>query len=126
MGYIQDKVKEFENDFSFLGKSTCSDIISFLTSALTKREKEARASAYKEIGEMVEGTRETLAELEHEQWVEWSKNIAASETISLERAERWKKLWKPYAELSEAEKDQDRKYADKIIAAIKDSYEKLI
>jgi len=54
---------------------------------------------------------ERLAELEHCQWLQWSKNIAETENISPERLERWKKLWKPYAELTETEKDHDRNWA---------------
>ncbi len=60
-------------------------------------------------------TREKLADLEHEQWCEWSKDIAENEKISKERNGRWNKLWIPYQELSETEKESDRKYADKVI-----------
>ncbi len=54
---------------------------------------------------------ERLAELEHDQWVAWSKAIAESETVSPERLERWRHLWIPYAELSEEQKEHDRKWA---------------
>lgn len=54
---------------------------------------------------------EALAELEHNQWIAWSKNIAETETITPARLERWKILWRPYSELTEAEKDQDREWA---------------
>ena len=60
--------------------------------------------------------REQLASLEHEQWVEWSKEIATSVCVSLTRIERWQKLWKPYSELTEADKDQDRVWADKVLS----------
>lgn len=65
--------------------------------------------------------REKLAELEHDQWCEWSKDIAKKEDLSRERLTRWMSLWKPYVELSEEEKDQDRIYADKVIRALKSS-----
>ena len=58
---------------------------------------------------------ERLAELEHKQWIAWSKNIAETENISKERLERWKKLWIPYLELTEEQKDQDRDWALKAI-----------
>lgn len=61
-------------------------------------------------GEMVK----ELAELEHEQWVSWSKSIAKTENLSALRVERWRKLWKPYSQLSEEEKEQDRKWARKV------------
>lgn len=58
---------------------------------------------------------EKLAELEHEQWIKWSKSIAENEHISFERFERWQELWRPYCLLTEKEKDQDREYADKTL-----------
>lgn len=62
---------------------------------------------------------EKLAELEHEQWVEWSKNIAKTEHISKKRLQRWDKLWVDYWGLTEKEKEQDRKYARKVLSHIK-------
>ena len=32
---------------------------------------------------------ERLAELEHEQWIEWSRTLAACESLSAERLARW-------------------------------------
>lgn len=58
---------------------------------------------------------EKLAELEHEQWVNWSKNIAQKEKLSSERIDRWKKLWVPYSELSEEMKEEDRIWARKVL-----------
>jgi len=66
----------------------------------------------------VDKLREDLADLEHEQWIEWSKNIADSEYIDPERLERWEEYWKPYAELTEEVKDQDREWADKVIEIV--------
>lgn len=64
-----------------------------------------------------EALREALAEIEHKQWVKWSRTLANSKTdiITSARLERWKKLWRPYSELTEAEKDQDREWADQIL-----------
>jgi len=58
---------------------------------------------------------EALAELEHEQWIEWSKSLAQNENLSLERVARWEKLWIPYEDLSEESKEQDRVYARKAL-----------
>lgn len=64
-------------------------------------------------------TIEKLAELEHEQWVEWSKALVQSEKrLSFARIERWKKLWVPYSQLTEEEKEQDRIYARKVLALV--------
>ena len=67
----------------------------------------------KSLTEHVQSLRERLAEIEHEQWIAWSKDIAKTEGISEERFIRWQKLWRPYNELTEVEKDQDREWGDK-------------
>lgn len=61
---------------------------------------------------------EALADLEHIQWMEWSKSIASREKLSPERMARWEKLWVPYSELSEESKEQDRVWARKVIAIV--------
>ena len=61
---------------------------------------------------------EKLAELEHIQWEYWSQNIAETEKISPERLERWKQCWKSYNQLDEKTKEQDRKWAKKVIKII--------
>lgn len=66
----------------------------------------------------IQEKREALAELEHEQWIAWSKDIAETEQITEARLERWKELWCPYSELTEAQKDQDREWADKVLAIL--------
>jgi hypothetical protein len=64
---------------------------------------------------------EALAELEHEQWMYWSKAVAHE--VSTVRRERWQKLWIPYTELSEEDKEHDRKWA-RIAAGIIDTLSK--
>jgi hypothetical protein len=61
---------------------------------------------------------EKLAVLEHEQWMEWSKTVAKTEKISLERLERWRKLWVPYEQLPEEYKEADRLWAKKILELV--------
>ena len=56
---------------------------------------------------------EKLAELEHDQWVCWSKALSEDEILSLERLTRWKELWIPYRDLPEITKNQDRMWARK-------------
>ena len=77
--------------------------------------------------------REFLADIEHQQWIYWSKSLSKElilirdrivnphtnpEHISdmiYNRLERWRKLWKPYKKLTFEEKEQDRKWADKVL-----------
>lgn len=63
---------------------------------------------------------EELAELEHEQWIEWSKAIAPEINTAyfMPHLERWKKCWVPYSKLSESDKEHDRKWARKILAIL--------
>jgi hypothetical protein len=62
---------------------------------------------------------ERLAELEHEQWLAWSKAVAPE--VSPERRARWEACWVPYAELPDAVKEQDREWARKVLAVVRPS-----
>ena len=59
---------------------------------------------------------EWLADLEHQQWIAWIKNIVDSEKISEDRMVRWAGLLKDYKKLTEEQKEQDREWAEKIIS----------
>ncbi len=58
---------------------------------------------------------EALAEIEHDQWVSWSKDIAENEAISPARLKRWKALWIPYKDLPEETKESDREWARRVL-----------
>ena len=58
---------------------------------------------------------EKLADLEHEQWMKWSDDISKKEKLTEERYWRWRRLWVPYEELTEEQKDQDRVWARKVL-----------
>ena len=62
-----------------------------------------------------------MAEVEHKQWMNWAKSILKNETISDERANRWKDLFIPYKDLSEEMKELDRKEARKVLKIIKEN-----
>ncbi|TPG88139.1 hypothetical protein EEL32_10270 [Brevibacillus laterosporus] len=59
---------------------------------------------------------EKLADLEHEQWIKWSKSVAHE--VLPERRERWQAYWIPYSDLSEEIKEQDRVWARKVLEVI--------
>lgn len=65
-------------------------------------------------------TIEELSDLEHRQWMHWSKYVAENYDIPEELEEKWEKSWKPYEELSEEMKDKDRKWARKVIDIVED------
>jgi hypothetical protein len=58
---------------------------------------------------------ERMAEVEHVQWMEWSKSVAPE--VSPERRERWKKYWVPYDQLPDDVKELDRAWARKALEA---------
>ena len=63
--------------------------------------------------------REIIAKIEHEQWESWAKSILLTEKISAERKQRWTECFVPYHKLSEDMKEHDRKWANKVLEAIK-------
>jgi len=67
--------------------------------------------------------REAIAELEHMQWMAWAGALEQIETLSENRLKRWHKLYKPYSNLTEEEKAQDRIWADKVIAKTASIYQ---
>jgi len=61
--------------------------------------------------------REELAALEHEQWVRWARHFLAHATP--ENLARWQRQCEtPYDQLTEAEKDRDREWADRVLAIL--------
>lgn len=57
---------------------------------------------------------EQLAALEHEQWAHWTQYMLNN--LTSENIERWKRqIETPYSELSEKEKESDRKWARLVI-----------
>jgi hypothetical protein len=68
----------------------------------------------------IECGREELADLEHRQWMHWSKYVAKEHDIPEKLEEKWEKSWKPYSQLSEEMKEKDRKWARKALAVIRE------
>lgn len=62
---------------------------------------------------------EDLAAIEHEQWENWARNILETENISIEREDRWRSYFVPYADLPEEVKEFDRERAWKVIAYLR-------
>ena len=98
--------------------------------AIIRLYDKALSAQKQDLLKKIEGSREMLADLEHQQWESWSKyiwnelskNITPLDKLlaSLNKiTENWMKSWKPYSELDEKIKDADRIWADKIIDAFK-------
>ena len=80
---------------------------------------------------MSSDTRERLAALEHEQWAHWMRYLFSrceaidagpngyALVISTEDVAHWQRqIDTSYADLTEREKDSDRVWADKVLAAL--------
>lgn len=62
--------------------------------------------------------KEKIAEVLHDVWMEWSKEIASTEDISMDRYRRWVGLWVPYKELNNEMKEQDRQLAERVLQVL--------
>lgn len=78
---------------------------------------------WREAGERVDKQMqliEKLAELEHEQWVHWTQYML--DNLTPENIERWRRqIATKYSDLTEAEKDSDREWADKAFELVWES-----
>jgi hypothetical protein len=63
------------------------------------------------------GLIETLAEIEHEQWMHWSRTVAAD--VSEVTRAKWQRLWTDYAALPDDLKEADRVWARKVITVLR-------
>jgi hypothetical protein len=61
---------------------------------------------------------EKLAELEHKQWMYWSKALASTEKLSKGRLNRWQEMWRPYKELPPKIKAQDKIWAKRVLKIV--------
>ena len=66
---------------------------------------------------------ESLAELEHEQWMKWADTIMQTEKISDVRFARWASCMISYAELTEEMKEFDREWARKALTILRKAQE---
>ena len=62
---------------------------------------------------------EELASIEHDQWRAWATSLAKSENLSPERLKRWENSMKEYHELTDKNKEADRKWARKVRALVR-------
>lgn len=60
---------------------------------------------------------EALAEIEHEQWLHWSRAVAANATPATR--DKWQRSWVDYAELTEDLKEADRVWALKVVTLLR-------
>ncbi len=61
---------------------------------------------------------ESLANLEHKQWISWSKSLI--EFVPAEKAKRWESYQVPYDDLKEDVKELDRPFARKTMKVLED------
>ena len=61
---------------------------------------------------------EALAEIEHAQWMHWSKTVAANVTVATR--DKWQRSWVDYTELSDELKEADRVWARKVVSLLRE------
>jgi hypothetical protein len=87
-------------------------------------QREARLAATSEVPAFKSGEAvEAIAELAHDQWVEWTSALIASSTWPERRAlhrrlRDWRSTWVPYATLPEQSREADRRRARAVLAAL--------
>ncbi len=52
--------------------------------------------------------------------MEWARLILSEESVSTPRVQRWARLFVPYSELSEGEKEKDRVLARRVIQILQE------
>jgi hypothetical protein len=69
---------------------------------------------------------EQLARLEHDQWIHYSKDVAARiknadsvDSVVNDTVNKWSPKWIDYSFLSDADKDKDRVWAYKVLELLK-------
>jgi hypothetical protein len=68
---------------------------------------------------------EDLAELEHQQWCHWTKYFLDSMENGFSDFDKWRKQSKTkYKDLSEEDKEKDRKWARKVLSVMYESARK--
>jgi hypothetical protein len=66
---------------------------------------------------MPDELRERLAALEHEQWAYWTAYML--DHLTEDNIARWRdQVARPYDQLTESEKDSDRRWADRVLALL--------
>lgn len=63
-------------------------------------------------------TLDTIAEIKHQLWVKWSKDVVSTEKLSNDQIKHWKKSWKSYDNLPEEAKEEYREWAEKILTLV--------
>ena len=93
------------------------------------RESRPKTYTESEVINKILNSRETLSDLEHQQWAHWtdylfkrlslSPNVLKVDAQTKKDFERWvSQIITPYKDLSKKEKDADRVWADKVISRI--------
>lgn len=61
---------------------------------------------------------EALAEIEHQQWMHWSKAVAPE--VADATRQKWQRLWCDYSKLTDEAKEADRVWARKVVALFRE------
>lgn len=94
----------------------CGDVIAeFSADTRRRNEEQFKDAVCVDCGSSKDELLEDLADLEHRQWMHWSKYVAENYDIPEELEDKWRENWKSYSDLTEELKDKDRKWAKKAL-----------
>lgn len=65
-----------------------------------------------------EGMLDVVASLKHEQWWFWASALEQAEELSTLRKTHWHRLYIPYDQLEEKDKESDRVWAKKVLSKV--------
>lgn len=60
---------------------------------------------------------ESLAEIEHEQWIHWSQALSGEVLVATRN--KWQRSWVAYAELPDEMQEADRVWARKVVELLR-------
>jgi len=102
-----DELEQLENGPWSQFVKECKEVAVRAEGAREERER---------IQTAIKNMLEQLADLEHEQWMTWSKAVAHE--VSDERRQRWLSYWVPYSQLTDEIKEHDRVWAREVISKV--------
>lgn len=106
----------FRNIASLLGRDLPSDGAIQLLPTYVAEEMKKQPNV---PGSCLTNLVEELAAVEHEQWSIWAGRILEEEKLLTDqRRNRWTRSLVPYSNLSEAVKEQDRRWARKVLPIV--------
>ena len=120
---LKSEIKELKEELELKERNITDLIISETYGSDEIQSLKEELEKYQKVINSIEFL-EALAQIEHEQWIEWATTLMEKENLSSERIQRWKTLLIDYPNLPTEHKESDRKYARIIIKKLIEELQK--